>query len=659
MTTSYPQALGQSPGTPAPSAFRTRSHAHSLHTGRRRAPDAPQHLVGAPAGRSLLAGLGGHRLRTALPMAPFLLLLAGASGSWFVLRTDLAAPTDTGLLTVLPPSYWLTVALLLTGVTAAVWWSGPHQWWAAAHTAALVVTLYGVGVLDSPYPRGTVPWRHVGVASELVSTRVVDPTIDAYFGWPGFFALLASFTELSGLEDGQALMKWAPVVNELLLMLPLLVVLRALTRDERLVWSAVTVFYLANWVDQDYLAPQAMSFFLYLCVLGLLLTFFRPPAAPSRAAPRSRADRVVLAVSRLVRGPGPGRDARGPGPPPATGRAAALLLSLVITASVVTMHQLTPFAVFLALLALSLARRTPVRGLPLMTGVLIIAWLSFSAVAYLQGNLSVLLAGVGDIVGAAQGGLVERIQGSPGHLQVIRGRLLFSLCIWGLAGLAVLLHYRRGRRDTTAVLLLASPGLLFGMQSYGGEMLLRIFMFSLPFAAFLAVQLLPDSRTPASRRAAGGLFLSGALVLAPAFVLVHYGNQLIDERSVAEVEAIEELYRVAPPTALLVAGNDNTAWRHTEYGDHRHVTLERLLEDDAPADAADVERALHAALSEQDAGGFVLLTRQQETYERLLGRRTPYSVADVQRRLVQGDLFEVVYRNDDAVVLRASSGGGS
>ena len=624
---------------------------------RRKATHEPEHLAGAPAGGMPSAG-PGRRLRTAVPVAPLLLLLlAGLSGSWFVVRTDRIVATDTGLLTVLPPSYWLTVALLLTGVTAAVWWSGPHPWWAAAHTAGLVVALYGVGVLGTPFPRGTVPWRHVGVASELVSTQVVDPTIDAYFGWPGFFALLASFTELAGLPDGKVLMQWAPVVNELLLLLPLLLVLRALTRDERLVWSAVTVFYLGNWVDQDYLAPQAMSFFLYLCVLGLLLTFFRPPVPSARARPRSRVDQAVAAVMRLLRGAGPAGDPAGPGPPPTTGSAVALLLSLLITAAVVTMHQLTPFAIFLALLALAVARRTPVRGLPLLTGVLVLAWLSFSAVAYLQGNLSVLLAGVGDVAGAAQGGLVERIQGSPGHLQVVRARLLFSLCIWGLAAVAVLLHYCRGRRDTTAVLLLASPGLLFGMQSYGGEMLLRIFMFSLPFSAFLAVQLLPGSGTVRRRRASGGLFLAAALVFAPAFVLVHYGNQLIDERSAGEVEAVAELYRVAPPETLLVAGNDNTAWRYTEYGEHRHVTLERLLEEDAPTDAAGVERALHAALSEHEAGGFVLLTRQHDVYERLLGRRTPYAVADVRRRLVQSDLFEVVHRNEDAVVLRTPDGG--
>ncbi len=593
------------------------------------------------------------RARTA---ASVLLLLVGAGLGLAAMRADVRPPTDTGLLTVLPASFWAAVAVLLSGFTLATWCRRMSQWLAAGHLTVLVILLYGIGVAGTPYPRGTVPWRHVGVAAELVTTRLVDPGIDAYFGWPGFFALLATYTGLSGLEDGQALMRWAPVVNELLLMLPLLVVLRALTPNPRLVWSAVAFFYVTHWVDQDYLAPQAMSFFLYLCVLGLLLTFFLPGAPPVLRG-RRPVPRLLDGALRLVRGAGP---SHRPLPPAAAGpgsRVWVLGLVVMIIVAIISMHQLTPYAVWLALVALALARRTALRSLPLVTGVLIVTWLTYSAASYLQGNLGELLAGVGDLAGAAQGGLVDRIQGSPGHLLVVRGRLLFSLAVWGLAGLAVLLLYLRGRRDTTPALLLATPGPLFAMQSYGGEMLLRIFMFSLPFACFLAVQLLPSARTDRGRRLAGALFLGTALVTAPAFVLVHYGNQRIDVRSELEVQAVRELYRVAPPEALLVAGNDNTPWRYTQYGLHRHVTLERVLKKNAPTDAAAVEQALHAEFVRQPAGALLLITQQQHDYEDLFGRRTPYSLAEVERRLSESPSFEVVLRNAHAVVLRAVAEG--
>ncbi len=587
-------------------------------------------------------GLG----RLLFPALSALLLVAGSGCAWWTwTRTPAPVPTDTGLVAVLPASYWAAVVLLLLGTTIAVW--GPRLILplAVAHTSALVCVLYGVGVAWSRYPRGTVPWRHVGVAAELATARVVDGSIDAYFSWPGYFALLASYTGLGGVEDGQFLMRWAPVANELLLLAPLLVVLRALTADQRLVWSAVILFYLANWVDQDYLAPQATGYFLYLSALGLLLTVFRPPA-PGHGFQRFRA---LGRIARLVQGSGPEHDAT----PELRDmdRARVLVLITLVVAAVVVAHQLTPFAFLLAFLVLVTARRVPVRGLPLVAGVLTVGWLTYGAAPYLQGNLGGLLEGLGDVAGAAQGGLVDRIQGSEGHLLVVRARLLFSLAIWGLAGLAVLVHYMRGRRDTAPVLLLASPGLLFGMQSYGGEMLLRIFMFSLPFSCLLAVQLLPRALAPLHRRVAGGLFLAVTLLLAPSFVLVHYGNQLTDQRAEAEVAAVRELYRLAPPEALLVAGNDNTPWRYSEYGQHRHVTLERLLRARDPQDAAAVEEALIDELTRQEHVAYVLLTRQQKEYERLLGRRAPYELAAVEQRLLSSGMFTVLMRNSDAVIL--------
>ena len=594
-----------------------------------------------------------------LPLVPMALLLsAAASAVLFLLGPPLPAPTDTGLVSVLPPSYWATVALLLTGITVSVWGRRLSHGLAAAHVSLLVVTLYGVAATSSAYPRGTVSWRHVGVATELASTRVVDAGIDAYFGWPGFFSLVASFTGLAGVDDAEPVMTWAPVLNELLLLLPLLVVLRALSSDDRIVWSAVTLFYLTNWVDQDYLSPQALSYFLYLSVLGLLLTFFRPAAPRTSRARVGQLARAWAAVPRALRGAGPEADPAGPGPAPApaSARPVVVLVVVTVTTAVVLVHQLTPFALLLAFVALAVARRTTVQGLPLLTVVLILFWFTYGASVYLQGNLGTLLAGVGDFAEAARGGLVERIQGSPGHVLVVRGRLLFSLAVWSAAALAVLLHYRRGQRDTSAVLLLVSPALLFGLQSYGGEMLLRIFMFSLPFACLLALQLLPRSRTSTGRRVCGAALLATALVLTPAFVLVRYGNQLTDQRAPGEVRAVEELYRLAPPGTLLVAGNDNTPWRYTEYGQHRHVTLERLLEVKAPADASQAQDALEAELGTYPQGAFLLLTRQQENFERLFGVRTPYTVREMREALTRSDDFAVVFRNDDAVILQLRPG---
>jgi hypothetical protein len=571
---------------------------------------------------------------------------AGAAGWAFLLvglslwtlpssRIPLERVGDTGILPLVPLTCWLGLALVLLGTVTAIWTpSRLREGRAAVHVMVLVVVLYGLVTAGSPYPRGTVSWRHVGVAAHLGSAGVVDPTIDAYFGWPGFFALLASWSGMAGLPDASVLMQWAPVANNLLLLLPLRLLAGALVPDRRRAWSGIVLFYLANWVDQDYLAPQALGFFLYVCLVALLLTLFpatdrlagrwSPATAPGQVAPQSHE---------------------------AAGR--ALIVVVLVIAAVVTTHQLTPFALLLGLAALTGLRSVSVRGLVVLSGALVAVWLAYPASTYLQGNGGDLLAQVGDLAGAAQGGIAERAQGSAGHLLVVRSRIAFSALLWGLAAAGAVRMLRARQLRAAAVGLLVAPALLFPLQSYGGEMLLRIFLFSLPFTALLAAQLLPAGSSARSRRGAGALMLVAAIALSPAFLLVRYGNQLVDQRTTAEVQAVRILYELAPPGSVLVAGNANTPWRNREYADHKHRLLSDLGDPDLPADLADVADLLHAELLSGERPGLVLLTRQQREYERLLGRRVPWTLGGLEQVLLARADFAVVHRDRDAVILLA------
>ncbi|WP_225753258.1 hypothetical protein [Actinotalea sp. Marseille-Q4924] len=654
---------------------------------------------------------------------------------------SLADVGDVGLLPVLPAGYWVALALLLVGTSAAVWRPTLHEGWVAAHVVALVVVLYGAAAAVSPYPRGTVPWRHVGIAAYIGATGEVDPQVDAYFNWPGYFALLASYTGMAGLDDAAALMKWAPVVNNLLFLAPLLVIARVLTQDRRAAWCACVLFVLGNWVDQDYLAPQATGFFLYLCVLALLLTVLR---TPERVPPL-----LMRLVPRRWRRLQPDPTGGGAGQPVAGtehgARGRAVVAVVIITTAVTASHQLTPFALLFALVALAVTGATGVRGLPSVAALITAAWLALPAATYMQGNFEVLLDQVGDLTGATQGNLVERVQGSPGHLLVVNARLLFSAALWGLGAVAALRVWRRGGPYVTTMALAVAPGLLFPLQSYGGEMLLRIFLFSLPFTCMLiAAALVPRARrsptttattakavrgakrahgakaaktartapgtkgaatatgttgattatgakgaatakgakraatakgakarprarptTPPtapparSLRGAAVLFLVATLVLAPASVLVRYGNQRIDQRSAAEVLAVRALYERAPEGSVLVAGNENTPWRGEEYADHRHLTLTRLIRNGDVADVRGLQGLIHGTLTRSRPTGLLILTRQNRDYEELLGRQVPWTLAELETSLRADERFRVVFENEDAVILAPVAGAES
>ena len=170
----------------------------------------------------------------------------------------------------------------------------------------LVLVLFGTAAFVTDVPRGEVAFRHLGIADALSGARGIDPDIDAYFNWPGFFALLATVLGATGL-DPVVVALWAPVLNVGLWLVALGVLTGYLTRDPRRRWLVLWVFCLGSWQDQDYLSPQAFGFFLYLVVIALLLgpLAARAPGFPGFRGVR-RADLAAWWRGRGLWSPGRG-----------------------------------------------------------------------------------------------------------------------------------------------------------------------------------------------------------------------------------------------------------------------------------------------------------------------------------------------------------------
>jgi hypothetical protein len=434
-----------------------------------------------------------HEPRRALNVRRLCLLApavaAVALWAWSVPGIDLRAMNDLGLVSVLPWPVWLAFALLTLGFI--ICWRRADQatWLLVVYVLLLIVMLYGLPALASHEPSGPVVYRHAGITENLTQIRVVDPKIDAYFNWPGFFMGLGTLAKLAGVPSALSFATWAPVAFNLLFLPPLLLVARALTRDPRLVWGAVWVFYAANWINQDYLAPQAFAYLLYLTIMGLLLTYFRPYGTDlERGGRLLRRFRQVLRV----------RAGEAQVTPVSRSTVAGILAIVVLLYTVtVASHQLTPFAILIGVLTLVALGECTVRGLPLLMGVILTLWVTFVARGYLAGHFGHLASGVGNITGATSADLTARISGSHLHLLVIRERLLLSGGLWLLALFGGIRRFRNRHADHAAAALALSPLLLFPLQAYGGEMLLRIYFFMLPFVAFFATAAFLPARLPA------------------------------------------------------------------------------------------------------------------------------------------------------------------
>jgi hypothetical protein len=533
-------------------------------------------------------------------------------------RIDPHAIGATGLVSVLPATALLPLGALTVSFCVNLGRRRVAGWVLALHVLALVVMLYSVTGIVEPEPAFEPAYRHVGIADFIARTGGLDTTIDAYFNWPGFFVVVAFLTRVAGLPDALGLVRWAPLAFNLLYLAPLLLIMRALTADRRVVFLALWLFYATNWTAQDYFSPQATAYLLELVVFGILLRWFTPPVAP--ATPRQRAGVLAIAMAAC--------------------------------AAIVAMHQLTPFALLAGVIALALLAGCTPRLLPLLVAALIEGWAAFMAIGFMSGNLPGLLGAVGNVGDTLNSNLAARVGGDPGHRLVVDARLGLTAGVWALAGLGWWTLRRRGHPVRSATALALSPFPLLALQPYGGEILIRVAFFALPFAAFLAASgLIELTRTRSVLRAVPLTVVTVAFL--GVFLLARYGNDRMDAFSKGDVAGVRALYRIAPAGSELLAVSQPLPWQYRDYTGYTYARLTELLPGPPPP-RGQPHRPLSYRIrdvmrSSAPARAYLIVTRSQIAGDDLVGTSgTP--ARQVEQALSVSRLFRVAYSNPDATI---------
>jgi O-antigen/teichoic acid export membrane protein/glycosyltransferase involved in cell wall biosynthesis len=604
------------------------------------------------------------RVSTATRASSLMLVVAGVLWVTAAAHLDLRRMNDLGLTSVLTARMWIAFGLLCLAMTVALLDRRPPHWILAFNVVVLCACFFGLSSWLYAVPRGAIAFRHAGITQAMIDAGSIDRSIDAYFDWPGFFTLAATVSKAAGFSDPLVLARWAPLVVNLLCIPPLLLLVGSLTQDRRRLWLAVWLFCALDWISQDYFAPQSFGYLLYLCVLAMLVAVFRPTRG--KAVPRPGG--VVTWFDRFnAVHRGREYDLLAT-PQPHQSRPAAVLLVLLLCAALVPSHQLTPFALLTVVTALVLLRRCSLVSLPFLLLILIVLWDGYVALPYISGHAQAIFGSVGDVQSAASANIASRVVGSADHLVVIRVRLVLTFLVWGLAAVASLIQWRRRRVDRTALALAWSPLLLVLAQPYGGEMLLRVFWFTLPGTALLlASVVLPEPRMVRQRlgvrtatkfsprrwavqtvRWSGlGLLLSG--LFAASFV-ARYGNERMDNFTAAELQGSRAMYALAPPHALIVAGAGSFPWKYTGYVDHKYLEVDRSW---VPGDLAATAHLVAQRMRAYPGGAVFVITTSQREEVNLLGTLPARSLEGLTRALDLSREFQTIYRNRDVQIWQA------
>ena len=577
----------------------------------------------------------------------FILLLAAALWYASLDEVDIRLITDIGLVSQAPPLMLISFGILALGFTLSLRLQPASTLAPLAATLLLIATIHGLPAMVEDAPRFPTAYLHAGFTDTIAQEGELLTRVDARFSWPIFFSFGALVTQVADIANAIELQPWAAVVNNVLWLGPLVVIFGSLTTDRRQVWTATFLFYAANWIGQDYYAPQAFNFLLYLTILAIVLRWFRRPVVPGWI------NRVVDWLDRRhpeLRGP---MRATGAPVPPAVvaatpGQRAALLGIIVLLTGVsVASHQLTPFALIAAMTALALLRRTTLPGLPVLIAVLVGLWISYMTVAFLAGHLVGLLSDLGAPGEAATANVGRRLTGSPGHVFIVQFRLVMTLGFWLLAAAGAVRRFRHGHLDLDALALAGMPFGLLLLQAYGGEMLLRIYLFSLPFMAFLASGLFFPSPRRLSWPATRAMAVVTALLLIALLVAKH-GNERADSISADELAAVDRVYAMAPSQSVMAVVNTWGAVRYKDFTEFRYAQVaEHFLSEDV--------EALTAELARREAPcAYLFFTRSQQAAAEIFWGYTPDAWQRAQDVLADSGRFEEVLSTPDARVLLAT-----
>jgi hypothetical protein len=363
-----------------------------------------------------------------------MMLVGAALGIWVTAIPILKSETfgQYGLLATRGGLFLLVSTII--AIVAFVWAIATNYTLCAVLAIATVVLIERVTatvITDLPIYQWT--YKHIGIVEYMIDHHS-SPHVQVYGDWPTFFSAMAWFSTVTGLDPVTAA-HWFAVLSTGLMCLMVGTLAVSAGFSMRVALIAAMLAALLNWTGQDYYSPQAIGLILALAILTLLLH--------SRKEPLSG------------------------------------YISVPIFAVFVASHQLTP--VWFCLLTIGLAVFGQIRP----------RWLALIYAAVLAAYVIPRLARTGQF--AAFSGfdpfknstVVAEQRGSDGREFTIHIERWLALSVWVLSAVCFVIVWRRYGAPWAFGITAFSSMLILGGQDYGGEAIIRVYLYSIAGCAVL------------------------------------------------------------------------------------------------------------------------------------------------------------------------------
>lgn len=552
-----------------------------------------------------------------------------------------------GLVTHLTALWWLGLVLVSGSVALALVPSKPNAPVMLFTVVAFAFVLHGTLPAAESTPRFEAAYTVAGFAGYIAQHGHTLPRLDARMSWYGLLsgdAMASRAMQVSTMW----FLRWAPLVFELAYLFPVKALANATLASPRARYAALPIFLAGNWIDQDYFSPQAVALLVYLVVLVVVVRTLGSRGLQPRPV-RWLAGTKVVNVARTwsLRALYLPLDAQAgeaePEDTTARTRAAfAVLLVFLVTVMVIT-HELTPPALCIVLFFLFLIGRTRMRTLWLFTALVVFAWLSWAAEPFWSGHLSKLFGSVGGVASTFNLAVTGRAHaGSLGRSVVEASRLVGAGLTWLFAAAGTWMLWRRRRTLWTLLAMAVAPIAVGGAVSYGGEVALRILLFSLAPLAILAAALLDGPHLDKRAVAVFGLAACAMLVIFP---IARFGNESFEAVPPSDIAATNWIYGHVPDGSTILVFTRDEPLLYRNVGDYKTRELGLTV--------LDPVSTIESALPRRTSWIFLTRTQKEDGFD-FVGLPKDW-MTSFEHKLGQISFVHAQVRTATAVVYRVAS----
>jgi hypothetical protein len=559
-----------------------------------------------------------------------------------LLHVDVSNLGDYGLPPVLPITWYIALALAVVGAVTSI---------TTRHTAGLImvgyivivaIILYGTVPVLSAQPHYAWVYKHIGVVRYLEAHGKVNPSIDIYNRWPGFFALGAVYSTVAGRSNPETYAGWAELFFLLLDAVILMTAVKALTREIRIAAGAALFFVVTNWVGQTYYSPQAFVFVLSLALIVITLRQLRC----DESGYSKRLTNVIERVGRVKQLSTQLDDT------PRWPRWASIAAVLSLDAVIVASHQLSPYMLLVSIALLMLVGLIRPWWMLMVMGIMTFAYLgaNFSFIQHHYG-LFTSIDPFSNVGVAAYTQTPTAGSTFSTHAQLL---LIATLWLGGLCALIRLLKRGLLLRVLPFVVLAVVPFVVVFGQNYGGEASLRIILFSSPWIAALISWALA---TVTRRRLKWVLMMFTAIVYSSLFIPSFLGQAELNIISPAEVRASEWFYYHARPGSVLLLSASGFPYRYgatyPEFrgpeGDSNPNLFQAAVFLSRPLGPAYVPLVV-ARIREYSRYGYIAFTRDETAFAEVKRITPPGALRHLEEAIARSPHFRLWYGNKDVQI---------